>query len=125
MEVEPMKRVSRAAAIAVVLAAMPVAFALASNGPSGTYTTTVKSSQLAGTYKITFTPGHFTVQAPYGIKGNGTDSVSGSRITLHGPGSCTSAGTYEFKISRTTLTFRKIKDPCERSIILAYPMKKV
>jgi hypothetical protein len=120
-----MKRVSRVAAIALVLAVTTVALALASSGPSGTYTTTIKGSEFAGTYKISFTPGHFTVQAPYGIKGKGTDSISGSKITLHGPGSCTSPGTYEFKISGTTLTFKKIKDPCPRSIILAHAMKKV
>jgi hypothetical protein len=120
-----MKRASRATAVALVLALALVAPAAASGGPSGTYTTTIKGSEFAGTYKITFTPGHFTVQAPYGLKGKGTDSISGSKITLHGPGSCTSAGTYEFKISGTTLTFRKIKDPCLRAIILAHPMKKV
>jgi hypothetical protein len=121
-----MKRVSRVAAIALVLAVSTVALALAANGPSGTYTTTIKGSEFAGTYKITFTPGHFQVQGPYGLTGKGTDTISGSKITVHGPGKgCTTAGTYEFKISGSSLTFRKIKDTCLRSIILAHTMKRV
>ena len=74
--------------------------------------TTVKSAgALSGTYHITFQPGKFTLHAPYGITGHGTYSISGSKITLHGPSaSCSSAGTYTFSVSGSSLTFKKIKD---------------
>jgi len=122
-----MKRVSRVTAIALILAAALVAPAAASGGISGTYTTTITSGSLKGTYKILFTPGHFEVKAPYGITGKGTDTISGSRITLHGPSKeCTVPGLYEFKISGSTLTFRKIKDSCPREAVMtAHPFKKV
>jgi hypothetical protein len=122
-----MKHVRRAAAIAIVLAAMPVALAVASGGPSGTYTTTVTNiSGLNGTYHITFTPGRFVIHAPYGLVGHGTDTISGSKMTLHGPGSCTAAGTYQFTMSGRSLKFKKIKDSCPREAVLtAHPLKKV
>ena len=122
-----MKYVRRAAAIALVLAATPAALAVASGGPSGTYRTTVTNiSGLNGTYRITFSPGRFVIHAPYGLVGHGTDTVSGSKMTLHGPGSCPAAGTYQFTISGTSLRFKKIKDPCQRAEVLtAHPLKKV
>jgi hypothetical protein len=122
-----MKHVRRAAAMALVLAATPVALAVASGGPSGTYVTTVTNiAGLKGTYRITFTPGRFVIHAPYGIVGRGTDTISGSRMTLHGPGECKAAGTYQFTISGTSLKFRKIKDSCPRAAVLtAHPLKKV
>ncbi len=122
-----MKQVRRATALVLVLTAIPAALAFASSGPSGTYQTTVRTvGILNGTYKITFTPGHFTLHAPYNIVGKGTDSVSGSRMTLHGPGSCKSAGLYEFKISGNSLTFHKISDPCSRAAVLtAHALEKV
>jgi hypothetical protein len=121
-----MKHVRRATALALILAAMPAALAFASGGLSGTYVTTVKTAgSLNGTYKITFDPGRFVLHAPYGIVGHGTDKVSGSRITLHGPGSCASAGVYTFRVSGHSLTFRKIKDPCPRAAVLtAHALKR-
>jgi hypothetical protein len=114
-----MKQVRRTTTIAVILALAVTGLAAASSGPSGTYVTTVNSAgNLNGTYHVSFSPGHFTLHAPYGIVGHGTDSVSGSRITLHGPGSCTAAGVYEFRISGSSLTFHKIKDPCPREKVL-------
>ena len=95
-----MKKVRRAGALALVLATVPVALAAASSSLSGTYETTVRTAgQLNGTYKITFSPGHFVLHAPYNIVGHGTYSLSGSRLTLHGPGSCKPAGTYEIRTS--------------------------
>jgi hypothetical protein len=122
-----MKNVSRVLVIALVLAAMPAGLAVASGGPSGTYMTTIsKTPGLNGTYRITFTPGRFVIHAPYGIVGRGTDTISGSRMTVHGPGTCTAAGTYEFTLSRTSLKFRKIKDSCPRvAVLTAHPLKKV
>ncbi len=122
-----MKRLRCLIAVSLVLAAMPVAIATASSSLSGTYTTTVKTAgSLNGTYKITFTPGHFTLEVD-GITGHGTYSLSGSKLTVHGPSqACKAAGLYEVKQSGSSLTFRKIKDPCERSKILtAHAMKKV
>ncbi len=122
-----MKHVRRAAAIALILATTPAALAAASGTLSGTYVTTVKTAgSLDGTYHIVFSPGRFVLHAPYGLIGHGTYVISGSRITLHGPGSCASAGIYEFKISGTSLTFKKIKDVCSRvEVLTAHPLKKV
>jgi hypothetical protein len=106
-------------AIALALMAAGTATAAAAS-LSGTYVTTVKTAgSLDGTYHITFQPGKFTLHAPYGITGHGTYSISGSKITLHGPSaSCTSAGTYQFSVSGSSLTFRKIKDSCPRAAVL-------
>ena len=109
-----MKHLVRATTIALVLLAAPAA--LASSGPSGTYVTSVHSAgALNGTSRITFSPGRFTLKAPYGITGRGTDSVHGSRITLWGPGRCKSAGTYEWWTSGSYLTFRRVHDSCPRA----------
>ena len=114
-----MKHVRRIAILALVVSAMPSALAAASGGLSGTYVTTVHTAgTLNGKYQITFSPGHFVLHAPFGITGHGTDTISGRRITLHGPGKCTSAGTYEFRVSGSSLTFKKIKDPCPRAAVL-------
>jgi hypothetical protein len=124
-----MKRLCRVAAIALILLATSASLATAaSKSLSGTYETTVKTAgSLNGTYHITFTPGHFALEAPYGITGHGTYSISGSKITVYGPSSsCKSAGVYEYKLSGSSLTFRKIKDSCPRAAILdAHAMKKV
>jgi hypothetical protein len=122
-----MKHVRRALVIALILATIPAALAAASGSLSGTYVTTVKTAgSLDGTYHITFTPGHFVLHAPYGLIGHGTYTISGSKITLHGPGSCTPAGLYEFRRSGNPLTFRKIRDVCSRAgVLTAHALKKV
>jgi hypothetical protein len=125
-----MKRFRTVAALALTtaFAALAPSIALGSSSLSGTYQTTIKTAgSLNGTYKVSFTPGHFTLKAPYNITGHGTYSISGSKITLHGPNSnCTSAGVYTYSLSGSTLTFRKVKDSCERSKILtAHSLKKV
>jgi hypothetical protein len=122
-----MKQIRRATALALVLAAASAALAMASSGLSGTYKTTVNTAgSLDGTYEITFSPGHFTLHAPYNLIGHGTYTISGSKITLHGPGKCTAAGVYDFKLSGSSLTFKKISDPCSRaSVLIAHAMKKV
>jgi hypothetical protein len=123
-----MKHLCRVTAVALVLLAMSATVAMASKSLSGTYETTVKTAgSLNGTYHITFTPGHFALEAPYGITGHGTYTISGSKITVYGPSSsCKSAGVYEYKLSGSSLTFRKIKDSCPRAAILdAHAMKKV
>jgi hypothetical protein len=121
-----MKNVRRVSTIALILATLPTALAAASGGLSGTYVTTVNNAgSLNGTYRITFSPGRFVLHGPYGIVGHGTDAISGSRITVHGPGKCAAPGTYDFTVSRRSLTFRKIKDPCSRAAILtAHALKK-
>jgi hypothetical protein len=121
-----MKHFRRISTIALILATMPATLAAAAGGLSGTYVTTVNNAgSLNGTYRITFGPGHFSLRGPYGIGGHGTDAISGSRITVHGPGKCSAPGTYEFWTSRTSLTFRRIKDPCSRAAILtAHALKK-
>jgi len=121
-----MTRIARVTAIALTLLAAGAASAAAAS-LSGTYVTTVRTAgTLSGTYRITFQPGRFTLQAPYGITGHGTYSISGSKITLHGPSStCTTAGTYQFSVSGSSLSFRKIKDPCPRAAVLtAHALKR-
>jgi hypothetical protein len=122
-----MKRVTRAAAVAAVLAAMPVALAVASGGPSGTYTTTItRPAILKGTYRLTFTPGHLVLDLPGGKVRRGTDTISGStiRFRLRG-GLCRKPGTYKFTLSASSVTFTKIKDACSRSVVFtAYPLTK-
>lgn len=121
-----MKHVRRCTMLALVFAALAPG-ALAASALSGTYETTVKSAgSLNGTYRITFGPGRFVLRAPYGIEGRGTYSISGSKMTVHGPGACKATGTYEFKLSRSSLTFRKLSDPCPRAAILtAHALKRV
>jgi hypothetical protein len=114
-----MKHVRRAAAIALILLSTGAALAQASGGLSGTYVTTVRTAAgLNGTYHVTFTPGRFTIHAPYGLTGHGTDRISGSRITLHGPGRCSAPGIYSFTVSGAWLTFRRISDSCPRVAVL-------
>jgi len=114
-----MNHVRRAATIALILVMTGCVAAQASGGPSGTYVTTVRSAgALNGTYRITFSPGRFTIHAPYNLVGHGTDTISGSRITLHGPGKCSSPGVYNFTVSGAWLTFRKIRDSCPRATVL-------
>lgn len=123
-----MKKFRTIAALTAVLATLAPSIAAGSSSLSGTYQTTVTSAgSLNGTYKISFTPGHFTLKAPYNITGHGTYSISGSKITLHGPSSeCSSAGVYTYSLSGSSLTFRKVKDSCRRSKILtAHSLKKV
>jgi hypothetical protein len=114
-----MKYFRRAAALTLLLLTTGCAQSLASGGLSGTYVTTVRTvSGLNGTYHISFSPGRFVIHAPYGLVGHGTDSISGSRITLHGPGRCGAAGLYSFTMSGAWLTFRKIRDSCPRVAVL-------
>ena len=120
-----MTRLARLTALVCVLMAALCATAVASS-LSGTYVTSVKTAgELNGTYHVTFQPGKFVLHAPYGLVGRGTYSISGSRITLHGPGKCSSAGTYSFSISGSWLTFKKIRDPCPRAAVLtAHSLKR-
>jgi hypothetical protein len=123
-----MKKLRTIAALTTVLAALAPSIAAGSSSLSGTYQTTVTTAgSLNGTYKIIFSPGHFTLKAPYNITGHGTYSISGSKITLHGPSSeCSTAGVYTYSLSGSSLTFRKVKDSCRRSKILtAHSLKKV
>ena len=121
-----MKYFRRAAAIALLLLTAGCAQSQASGGLSGTYSTTVRTvSGLNGTYHISFSPGRFVIHAPYGLVGHGTDSISGSRITLHGPGRCGAAGVYSFTVSGAWLTFRKIRDSCPRvAVLTAHALKR-
>jgi hypothetical protein len=119
-----MKHVRRAAAIALILLTTGAALAQASGSLSGTYVTTIRTAGgLNGTYHITFRPGHFTIHAPYGLTGHGTYRISGSRIRLHGPGSCSAPGIYRFIVSGPWLTFRRISDSCPRvAVLTAHPL---
>jgi hypothetical protein len=122
-----MKLVRRTTMLALILLATSATLAGASSSLSGEYETTVKTAgELNGSYRISFSPGHFILHAPYNITGHGTYSISGSKITMHGPSAgCTAAGTYEFKISGSYLSFKKLHDPCERSEILtAHALKR-
>jgi hypothetical protein len=123
-----MRRALRPLAIVAAVAAVGAAdAAAATKSLSGTYVTTVKTAgTLDGTYSIYFTPGHFVLHAPYNLVGHGTYSISGTRITLHGPGSaCTTPGIYQYSLSGSYLTFHKISDRCPRAAVLtAHAMKR-
>jgi hypothetical protein len=121
-----MKNVRRAASITLVLLTSVCAHAEAAGGLSGTYVTTVRTGgTLNGTYRISFSPGRFVIHAPYGLIGHGTDTISGSKITLHGPGKCSSPGIYGFSVSGAYLTFRKIRDSCPRvAVLTAHALKR-
>ena len=111
-----MKRVLQIGVLAIVLTATAAAAAGAS-GLSGTYKTKITSpSYLAGTYRITFTRGRWSVRGP--ITTSGTDSISGHKITIHGTGPCKSPGTYTFKLGRSTVKFTKVSDPCPRASLI-------
>jgi hypothetical protein len=111
-----MKRVVRIAMLVIVLTGAAVGVAAASS-LSGTYATTIRSpSYLAGTYRIKFTPGHWTVRGP--ISSSGTDGISGHEITIRGTGPCRSRGTYRFSTGRSTVKFTKISDPCPRAALI-------
>lgn len=118
-----MKRVLCTGALSLLLAVTAAAAAGAS-GLSGTYTTTITSpAGLAGTYRITFTPGHWSVRGR--ISRSGTDTISGHQITIHGTGPCRSAGTYRFALGRSTVRFTTISDPCPRAaLITAHTWKR-
>lgn len=111
-----MKRVVRIAVFVIVLTGVAAGVAAAA-GLSGTYKTTIRSpSYLAGTYRITFTSGHWTVHGP--ISSSGTDRISGHQITIRGTGPCRSAGVYRFTLGRSTVKFTKISDPCPRAALI-------
>jgi hypothetical protein len=111
-----MKRVLQIGALAIALTVTAAAVAVAS-GLSGTYKTKITSPAiLAGTYRITFTPGHWSVSGP--ITSHGTDRISGNRITIHGTGPCKSPGTYTFKLGRSSVKFTKVSDPCLRAQLI-------
>ncbi len=121
-----MTRLAGFSALVLTLLALLTATAFGAS-LSGTYVTTVKNAGfLNGTYHISFHPGKFTLTGPYDLSGQGTYSLSGSKITLHGPGSkCTSAGTYTYSISGSSLTFHKIHDVCPRAAVLtAHSLKR-
>src|SRR5262249_16928235 len=61
---------------------------------------------------------HFVIHAPHGLIGRGTDTIAGSRITLHGPGKCSTPGRYRFTVWGSYLTFKRISDPCPRAAVL-------
>jgi hypothetical protein len=114
-----MKHVRWIAAISLTLLTAGVVPAQASGGIHGTYVTTVRTAGfLNGTYHIAFSPGRFVIYAPHGLIGRGTDTISGSKITLHGPGKCSAPGIYRFTVSGGYLTFRKTADPCPRAAVL-------
>lgn len=111
-----MKRVLQIGALAIVLT-VTAAAAVGASGLSGTYKTKITSpSYLAGTYRITFTRGHWSVSGP--ITTSGTDTISGHKITIHGTGPCKSRGTYRFTLGRSTVKFTKISDPCPRASLI-------
>ena len=111
-----MRRVMRVGALTIILTATAAAAAYGS-GLAGTYKTTINSPwYLAGTYRITFTAGHWSLRGP--INSKGTDRISGNRITIHGTGPCKAAGRYRFRLGRSNVKFTKISDPCPRSALI-------
>ena len=110
------KRVMQVGVLMIILTGT-AAVAADASGLLRTYKTRItRPSYLAGTYRITFTPGHWAVHGP--INSGGTDRISGHKITIHGTGPCRSPGTYRFKLGRSTVKFTKISDPCPRAALI-------
>jgi hypothetical protein len=113
--------------VAAVTALALSSVAVASDGPSGTYKTTIKSpAQLKGAWALTFTKG-----GTYTVVWNGQPAARGSysststTITfLRERGSpCTGRGTYAWKKSGKVLTFTRNRDApsCQaRAAVLAH-----
>jgi hypothetical protein len=106
--------------------------ALATGTLSGAYQTKITGDPalggaLNGTWKITFTSGHYKVAHNGKSFGHGTDKVKGDKITLLNGANCSSTGKYTFKLTGKKLTFTKISDSCtgRRAVLTHGPFHKV
>jgi hypothetical protein len=123
-----MKRLALAASMALAFAVAPVA--LAAGGLSGTYKTTIASpAPIKGKWKVTFTPGAYTVSDNGNLVVKGIDAIAGRAITLmdkSGPGACKKPGKYTFAVTGKKLKFTKISDTCNgRPGVLSHTYHKV
>jgi hypothetical protein len=122
-----MKRFTIAAFVVVVLA-LSSSVALAGGSAAGRYATTIKSpAALKGTWVLNLAKsGTYTVATNNQIFIRGKYAVTGSKITFGretGQGACPKTGTYTWKKSGKTLTFRRVSDSpaCSgRSGVLAH-----
>jgi hypothetical protein len=110
-----MKRLVAVVIAAVALGLVPAA--LAAGMLSGAYTTKITGDPalggaLNGTWKITFTSGHYKVAHNGKSFGQGVDKVNGDKITFLNGANCSSVGKYRFKLTGKKLTFTEISDAC-------------
>lgn len=106
-----MKRYACAAGLIATLAFC--ATALASSAPSGSYTGTVGSGQLKGTWTLAFSSPNYTVADNGTVVVKGTFSVSGNKMTFSdksGKDACPGKGVYSFTASGRSLTFKRVSD---------------
>jgi hypothetical protein len=125
-----MKRFGAVVIAVAALGLVPVA--LAAGGLSGKYKTKITGDHafgggLNGTWKITFTSGHYKVTQNSKPFGDGTDRVKGDKITFLNGGNCSSAGKYKFNLTGKKLTFTTVNDPCagRRAVMTLGPFNKV
>ena len=116
-----MKRIFTAVVIAVGLSVCSVAVAAVSL--HGTYKRTVTSTtlggQLNGTWTVNFKNGTYKVADGGHPIVHGNYTIKGSKISLKdtgGEGKCPGTGVYKFKVSGTSLTFKKVSDPAAACI---------
>ncbi|HEY1777697.1 MAG TPA: hypothetical protein VGG41_16180 [Solirubrobacteraceae bacterium] len=122
----------RSGFVAVLLAALVLcASALASSGPSGAYSGTVKSGNLKGSWTLSFSSPNYTVALNGSVVVKGSYSISGSKLTLtdkSGKLACPGKGVYSFKLSGRSLSLKKVSDTnakcAGRRAVLAIPFTK-
>jgi hypothetical protein len=128
-----MKRVVIALTVAALLIVASVAgAAMAKGGLNGSWTTKItKPKNLAGTWTVKFTPGHYNVKLGKTAIVNGKDTIKGNKISLTdtgGAGKCKGTGVYKFKITGSKLNFTKVSDTkacAPRSMVLSHTFTKV
>lgn len=127
-----MKRIALAAVLAV-FALAPAA--LAAGTLTGTYKTTIKSSQfgghLNGKWKLKLTSGHYKAWQNGKLIVKGSDTVTPKTVSLTdtgGPGKCTGTGVYKYSLRHDKLTFSRVSDgkSCAgREFVLKHTFHKV
>jgi hypothetical protein len=109
-----MKRLALAASVIAALALSSVAFA--GGTLAGTYTTKITSPpEFKGTWVLNFAKGGtYTVADNGHILVRGKYSTTGAKLTFGhetGDGACAKSGTYTWRRSGKTLTFKRLSDP--------------
>jgi hypothetical protein len=119
-------------ALVVALALVPAA--LAAGSLNGTYKTTITGDRFKGAvngkWKLVLTTGHYAAYHNGTLAVKGVDRVASTQITITdtgGPDKCVGTGKYSYKLTGTTLTFKKISDApacAGRADVLSHPFHK-
>jgi hypothetical protein len=118
-------------AAALTLAILVCAAAAVAASPlKGSYGRTVSGGNKSydGKWVLVFKGnGRYTVAVQGHIIGKGILTAKGTKVTVH-DSACklTQTGVYTYTLKGTTLTFKRISDPCPgRSTVLAKPLQRV